>query len=268
MCLIIFAYKVHPKYPLIISANRDEFYERPTAKAHWWESHPNLLAGKDLKGGGTWLGVSKSGRFAALTNYRDLQHIRTDAPTRGALVTDFLVNDDVSAMEYLHSIPNDEAYNGYNLLLYENEKLFWHSNVSGESRQLKAGIYGVSNALLDTPWPKVENGKAFLKDLLTQNSDIFEVEKAFDYLKNTNKPNDKELPDTGVGIELERLLSPLYIQSPKYGTRCSTVVLVDVEGRIRFEERVYGEEGEGEVFEVLIVTFCCDNKKATEKAYV
>ncbi|MFK7907344.1 MAG: NRDE family protein, partial [Chitinophagales bacterium] len=182
MCLVIFAYKVHPKYPLIITANRDEFYKRPTVKAHWWESHPNLLAGKDLKGGGTWLGASKSGKFATLTNYRDLRHMRTDAPTRGTLVMDFLLNDEHSAMEYLDSIQNDEAFNGYNLLLYENEKLFWHSNIQGDSQELKPGIYGLSNAQLDTPWPKVELGKSYLKELITEDSLDFNTEKAFDYL--------------------------------------------------------------------------------------
>ncbi len=250
MCLIIFAYKAHPKYPLIVTANRDEFYERPTQQAHWWKSNPNILAGKDLKGGGTWLGVSKSGRFAALTNYRDLQHIRADAPTRGTLVTQFLEQDHLSALQYIEGIENDEAYNGYNLLLYENDTLVWHSNISGESRELKAGVYGVSNALLDTSWPKVEHGKDFLKDLLQKNKDTFEVEKAFDYLQNTLKPSDQELPDTGVGIELERLLSPLFIQSPKYGTRSSSVVLVDTKGNIRFEERVYQGAQGSRVFEV------------------
>lgn len=241
MCLIIFAYKVHPKYPLIITANRDEFYERPTAKAHWWESHPSLLAGKDLKGGGTWLGVSKSGRFAALTNYRGLQHVRPDAPTRGALVTDFLVDEnEPSAMEYLEGIENDEAYNGYNLLLYENDTLVWHSNVSGESRKLEAGVYGVSNALLDTPWPKVERGKAFLKGLILEDSINFDVEKAFDYLQDKEQPKDEELPDTGVGMDLERLLGTLFIKSPKYGTRCSTVVLVDEQENVSLEERGFG----------------------------
>ncbi|MGB0931068.1 MAG: NRDE family protein [Chitinophagales bacterium] len=243
MCLIIFAYKVHPKYPLIITANRDEFYERPTAKAHWWESKPNLLAGKDLKGGGTWLGVSKSGRFAALTNYRSLEHIKPNAPTRGSLVADFLVDENApSAMEYVETIENDEAFNGYNLLLYEKNTLVWHSNVSRESRELEAGIYGVSNALLDTPWAKVERGKFFLKELLSEDSVDFDIEKAFNFLQDTVRPNDDKLPDTGVGIELERLLGTLFIQSQKYGTRCSTVVLVDEKDTVFFEERVFGKE--------------------------
>lgn len=244
MCLILFAYKVHPKYPLIVTANRDEFYDRPTQKAHWWDTQPAILAGKDLKGGGTWLGVTQSGRFAALTNYRDLRHICPDAPTRGTLVTNFLLQENTSALQYAQTIENDEAFNGYNLLLYENQKdaLVWHSNVSGESRVLEAGIYGVSNALLDTSWPKVEAGKKFLKDLLNENEDTFDVEKAFSYLQDTFKPADETLPDTGVGLEWERLLSPLFIKSPKYGTRSSTVVLMDSTGNIRFEERVHGGE--------------------------
>ncbi len=244
MCLVIFAYKVHPKYPLIITANRDEFYKRPTVKAHWWESHPNLLAGKDLKGGGTWLGVSKSGKFATLTNYRDLQHMRKDAPTRGTLVMDFLLDDEHSAMEYLNSIQNDEAFNGYNLLLYEKEKLFWHSNVNGDSRELKPGIYGLSNAQLDTPWPKVELGKSHLRKLLTNDSADFNTQKAFEYLKDVWKPKDEDLPKTGVGLDWERMLSPMFIESEEYGTRCSTVVLVDKASNVYFEEHIHVGEVE------------------------
>ena len=241
MCLVIFAYKVHPQYPLIITANRDEFYKRPTVGAHWWESKPNVLAGRDLKGGGTWLGVSKSGKFATLTNYRDLQHMRKDAPTRGALVTDYLENDELTAMAYLQSIENDEAFNGYNLLLYENGQLFWHSNVSAKTEELESGIYGLSNAQLDTPWPKVLRGKQFLQKWMQKDFPNLDAEEAFAYLQNRERPKDADLPDTGVGIEWERFLSPMFIEEPKhqYGTRCSTVVLIDKNAEVSFEERVY-----------------------------
>lgn len=239
MCLVLFAYKVHPKYPLIITANRDELYKRPTQKAHWWESHPNLLAGKDLKGGGTWLGASKSGKFATLTNYRDMAHIRSDAPTRGTLVMDYLLNEEQDAMTYLQSIENDAAFNGYNLLLYEKGQLFWHSNVNGKSLQLEEGVYGMSNALLDTPWPKVLRGKQYLRSLLEENPTDFDVTKAFAYLKDQYQAKDKDLPNTGVTLEWERILSPMFIESVTYGTRCSTVVLVNDIGEIFFEERVY-----------------------------
>lgn len=237
MCLIAFAYQQHPKYPLIVIANRDEFYERPTEQAHWWEEKPNILAGKDTRGGGTWMGVGRNGRFAALTNYREPQNIKKDAPTRGLLVTDYLEGE-MPTEEYLAGIhEKGQAYNGFNLLTGGPEELWWYSNRGKEPKKLKPGIYGVSNALLDSPWPKLVSLKAKLAKLI--EAEAFNHEIALGALVDKHIAPDQELPKTGVPIAWERKLSAMYIEMEKYGTRCSTVLTYDQKGLIRFTERSY-----------------------------
>lgn len=242
MCLILFGYRVHPGYPLIIAANRDEFYARPTLRAGWWEENPAILAGKDLQAGGTWLGVSNTGRFSAITNYREPNNIKLHAPSRGALVTDFLEGS-VGAIPYLdHLRSMAEAYNGFNLLTYDGESLGWFSNRSHNPQPLYPGIYGLSNHLLDTPWPKVQQGKTNLAAQILSDRDI-NPENLFDLLKNDNLAPDDQLPSTGVSLEWERLLSAMCIKSPEYGTRVSTVVLIDHAGKVYFEERAFVPDG-------------------------
>ena len=164
MCLLLLSYKAHANYKMIIAANRDEFYSRPTAPSSFWKEHPDLLAGKDLKGGGTWLGITKGGKFAAITNYRNPANFMKDAPSRGKLVLDFLTERD-SPRNYADAlIKNSQLYNGFNLLLSNQSELYYFSNQMQKSVLLSPGIYGLSNHILDTPWPKVEKSKAsFIK---------------------------------------------------------------------------------------------------------
>lgn len=240
MCVIFFAYRVHPEYPLILLANRDEFYDRPTEKAQYWNDFPNILAGRDLVGGGTWLGVNKEGRFAAVTNYRDPNAV-TGTISRGNLVADFLKSDQ-PAENYLKDIQKkSDRFSGFNLLVGEinskKNEIFYFSNRGGEIENLAAGIYGLSNHLLDTPWRKAEKGKIALADFVNrkENSKV----RFFELLNDKTFADDKDLPDTGIGFELEKLLSAIYIKTPLYGTRCSTILTFDNEFNIDFDERVY-----------------------------
>lgn len=241
MCLIFVAYKHHPRYPLVVAANRDEFYARPTAPARFWADHPGLLAGKDLESGGSWLGVTRGGRFAAVTNYREPGKRRADAPSRGHLVTDFLLGADPPAA-YLHRVSARGAeYNGFNLLAGDVNSLGWYSNRADGAKTLTPGVYALSNHLLDTRWPKVERGKAGFESLL--GGETLDESQMLDLLADRAVAVEEELPDTGVGREWERVLSPIFINSDNYGTRSSTVISLDKDGRARFIERSYAPDG-------------------------
>lgn len=237
MCLIFLAWRQHPEYPLVVAANRDEFYARPTAPAAYWEDAPGVLAGRDLEGGGTWLGISRGGRFAALTNYRRGAGQVANAPTRGRLVSDFLMADS-SPVDYLASLVDQaSAYNGFNLLVGDGDSLYWFSTHGGEPLMLDSGIYAVSNDLLDTPWPKVLRGKKVFEGLLEERR--VDPSAIFDLLADGQTAEDAALPDTGIGLARERTLSPIFISSSDYGTRSSTVVLAGADGKVAFHERSY-----------------------------
>ena len=237
MCLITFAINCHPDYSLILAGNRDEFYDRPTTYAHYWEDIPHLLAGRDLQGGGTWLGISKTGRLAAVTNYRDPQNMRADARTRGDLTTAFLKDDDLSAREYLSGLHEKaDEYNGFNLLLFDGEKAFHYSNYEKSINELPAGVYGLSNALLDTPWPKLVRLKKSFEDAFSQqvaHEDLLAI------LEDSELAADHDLPDTGIPYEWEKAISSICIQTDNYGTCCSTVVTIDKRGQASFTERSF-----------------------------
>ena len=234
MCLILIAHGAHPDFPLVIAANRDEYYQRPTARAGFWQDHPHILAGRDLECMGTWLGVTRGGRFAALTNYRDPRERKTDAPTRGRLVSDFLASDR-EPREYLEQVAIEAPrYNGFNLLAGDIDGVFYFSSRSGSVQRMSPGIHGLSNHLLDTPWPKVTLGKQRLQAAL---ADEPSAETLLDLLHDREPAQKGELPDTGVGMELERVLSPALIVSPQYGTRASTAVLFGEDGSVGFTER-------------------------------
>jgi uncharacterized protein with NRDE domain len=315
MCLILFSLNAHPNFPFILAANRDEFYERPATTAHFWKDAPLLLAGRDEQGGGTWCGITRNGRFAALTNYRDVRTLKQNAPTRGHLLTNFLLevsqaspasgNGVYRAFELQgdlyrrvqraprssfqdtprnvpHSAPHDvrqsirhfgdwlnahaAQYNGYNILfgLFSRSDaqsavqchLWYQSNVGIPARPLDAGVYGLSNAFLDTPWHKVEHGKERFRAALMEYDVQSDAQSALQpeqrdeqYRQLTHKllavlydeqqARDEQLPDTGVGVEMERLLSSMFIRSERYGTRNSTVILLDREGIVSFTERIY-----------------------------
>ncbi len=237
MCLILFAKDIHPKYKLIIAANRDEFYQRPTKSAHFWEEDGSIIAGKDMEAGGTWMGMTKSGRISMLTNYRDLSNIKTDAPSRGHLVSDFLKNG-LESEKYLSQIAsNGEDYNGFNLISGTVDKLHYYGNYQNGVHEIKNGTHGLSNALLNTNWPKVEKGKAQLSEVISRIS--FETDELFEILRNDIKAADEKLPNTGVGYEKEKMLSPMFIKSENYGSRCSTVITVDSDNEVFFSERTY-----------------------------
>jgi uncharacterized protein with NRDE domain len=240
MCLLFIAWKSHPAYKLILAANRDEYYERPTAPAAFWHEAPDLLAGKDLRAGGTWLGVTRRGRIAAVTNYRDPTSIESHAPSRGRLVTDFLMGGQLPA-RYLGKLTESGGrYNGYNLIFGDMGTLYWYSNRGDGGRRLPAGLYGLSNHLLDTPWPKVAKGKEAFARILRKEQ--IPSEALFELLSDGSVAEDRALPHTGVGLEWERVLSPIFITSPVYGTRSSTLVYVDARDRVTFMERTFDSD--------------------------
>ena len=237
MCLIVLSYKVSERYPLILAANRDEFYERPSAPVSLWEDAAGVIAGKDLQRGGTWLGIKKTGSIAMLTNYRERPPFGRNAPSRGWLVRDFLVGDD-DPESYIETITaKKDQYNGFNIIVGDVNRLFYLSN-RGEMCELSPGLYGLSNRLLDTPWPKTERAKKAIESLLASKEDPL-PEEIFAILKDQSKPNDSELPDTGVGLEWERILSSIFITSPVYGTRSSSVIMIDRKNHCMFIERVF-----------------------------
>ncbi len=242
MCLIAFSYKTHPRYKLIVAANRDEFYQRPTRPAQFWteERYPQILAGKDLKANGTWMGISKSGKWGALTNYRDPQNIKEKAPTRGTLVLDFLKTKN-SAPQYLEELEGSaQNYNGFNLLAGDKDSLYHFSNENQKITEITPGIHGVSNALLDTPWPKLDQAKKELERVTSnQNPD---KEKLFEILKDPSKAPDDELPSTGIPYVWEKAISSVFIKTENYGTLCSTLLLIDYSGNVEFIERRYDSE--------------------------
>jgi len=238
MCLLLIAIESHPRYRAIFAANRDEFYNRPTAQAAFWEDAPQVLAGRDLLAGGTWMGMTRSGRFAAVTNYRDPSTHRPDALSRGHLVSDYLRGEETPLGYIKRLAERRHQYNGFNLVLGDRETFLWCSNRAPGERGLGPGVYGLSNHLLDTPWPKTEKGKAGLKGLIDEKVEP-DPESLFSLLSDRREADEEALPDTGVGLPLERVLSPIFITSPGYGTRSSTILLVDRENRVTFLERTF-----------------------------
>lgn len=238
MCLILFACLPEGPYRLVLGANRDEFYDRPTAAMGFWPDAPQVLAGRDLRGGGTWLGITTTGRLAAVTNYRDPASLLDQAPSRGQLISDFL-RGQAGPPAFLEDLaPRAGLYNGFNLIAADHDSLWWYCNRGGRPRKLAGGIFAISNHLLDTPWPKVQRGKAGLAALIRTDGAI-DPEAVFDLLADRTPAADRDLPDTGVGLEWERILSPIFIQSPGYGTRCSTVLLWEKSGRVNVWERAF-----------------------------
>jgi uncharacterized protein with NRDE domain len=246
MCLILFALDAHPAYRLVLAANRDEFTKRPAHAAHWWHYYPNVHGGLDLESGGTWLGITRRGRFAAITNYRDPANILPDAPSRGELTHQYLTHDSISPDDFAATLRRKgRQYNGFNMLWGdvsgETPDVHWYSNYAHDTSPAKvsSGIHGLSNALLNTPWQKVERGKMLLQNALETSSNPFNVTSMLlEILTDSERAPDDHLPDTGVGTELERTLSSMFIQMPdgNYGTRCSTVILVERTGRVHFTE--------------------------------
>jgi uncharacterized protein with NRDE domain len=242
MCLILIAFDSHPDYSLVVAANRDEFYERPTAPAAFWADYPGVLGGRDLKAGGTWLGIDRGGRLAAVTNYRQGEREPAAPRSRGQLVSGYLTTE-IDPASYLEQAERDaQLYNGFNLIAGNSRELFYFSNREGRRRFLEPGIYGLSNHLLDTAWPKVTSGKTALGALLSPGASEM-VPNLFALLADRRQAPDHSLPETGVTLAWERLLSAAFIATAEYGTRSSTVVLVDRGGGVLFVERSFGRDG-------------------------
>ena len=237
MCLILFSLNQHPRYKLIVAANRDEFYLRKTTPADYWKDHPDILGGRDLKAMGTWMGMTKSGRISLITNYRDPRNINPKAPSRGQLVSEYLIQS-VRPEEFLKSIePHAKQYNGFNLIVGNQDELWYFSNYQNEIRKIKNGFFGLSNHLLETPWPKVVRGKEKLALILKLDS--IDAEALLNALYDDKPARDEQLPETGIAMDLERALSSMFIKTPNYGTRCTTVLLVDQQNQVSFSERTY-----------------------------
>jgi uncharacterized protein with NRDE domain len=241
VCLILVGWRAHPDYPLVLAANRDEFFARPTAGASFWSDRPELLAGRDLQAGGTWLGLSRSGRIAALTNYRDGRAQQAAKVSRGVLVAEFLRGGSPPSAFGDALKADGREFSGFNLLAGDGKELCCYSNVNGELHRLTPGIYGLSNHFLDTPWPKVTEGKSALASAIDA---LPEVTRIFSLLANDAVQPDRLLPNTGVSADWERLLSAAFVRGPGYGTRSSTVITVDRRGRATFTERIWNRGAE------------------------
>jgi len=290
MCLILVAWQAHPDFPLVLAANRDEFFARPAAPAQWWADQPDILAGRDLEAGGTWLGVHRRGAFAGLTNFRDPASQRPGAPSRGALVADTLTGHQPVAERLAWLACHGGDYNGFNLIFSDNDELAVYESVSpplgrpeegslppggverglrgallrargtgrlckagpparsakgapisGRGQVLEPGVYGLSNHLLDSPWPKVLAAKSRLHSALDSLPDTAPL---LELLRDDRPAPDAALPRTGVSLEWERLLSSAFIRAPGYGTRCSTVILRDRAGHTSFREWTWNAAGE------------------------
>lgn len=242
MCLLVLAWNSDPRYRLIVAANRDEFHDRPAAPLDWWPDAPDVLAGRDLRGAGTWMGVSRSGRFGVVTNFRELERAPADAPSRGRLVTGFLTATS-SPREYLEQLgPEASRYAGFNLLVGGAGELHYFCNRNGaEPRPLAAGIYGLSNHWLDSPWPKLLLTRARLSRLV--GSDAIEASSLFELLADRTPADLDETPDTGLPPDWERALSAPFVVHERYGTRCSTVLLAEHSGRTTMFERRFDPLG-------------------------
>ena len=237
MCLIVVGWRVHSEFPLIVAANRDEFYARPTAFADYWPESPDVIGGRDLEAGGTWLGITRDGRFAAVTNVREPGAAK-GRHSRGRLTHAFLTGRQ-SAAEYVAQLSRDD-YSGFNLLVGDAQSLWYCSNRSALPRQLGPGIHGLSNHLLDSPWPKLLTARQGFEQAIAKLPDRAAL---FSVLADDEIVPDGELPNTGVPLEWERLLSAIFVHSEEYGTRASTVLSLSNDGRIVFEERSFGPEG-------------------------
>ncbi|WP_339784312.1 MAG: NRDE family protein [Imperialibacter sp.] len=237
MCLITFAWKHHPNYQLILVANRDEFYERPTAPLGYWNDNPDILGGRDLKEGGTWMGMHRSGRMTAITNHRDLTNIKASAPSRGNLTKDFLAGSQSSPSFYEGVKGQLDLFNGFNLLTLENNELYYFNNIQKELLQVKPGIYGLSNAFLDTPWPKVQKAKRYFE--ATLKKDHPSATEMIEWMGDGELAPDEQLPATGVSADWEKQLSAMCIQTENYGTCCTTVITIDHGGGVEYTEKTY-----------------------------
>jgi uncharacterized protein with NRDE domain len=242
MCLILFAHRLHPNFPLVLAANRDEFFARPTDAARFWPEHSHVLAGRDLEKGGTWMGVARDGRWSAVTNFRDGTRPDADSRSRGELVAGYLCHAAPGADYVAGIISRQQSYHGFNLLVGDRTGVQYLSNRTRRAETLAPGLYGLSNGPLDASWPKVERGKRALHATLANDAtDV--AEKLFEMLADRRIADEATLPRTGVSLEWERTLSAAFIAAPDYGTRSSTLLLIGNDDSVHFRERSFSPEG-------------------------
>lgn len=242
MCLVSFLWKQHEDHPLIVLANRDEFWDRPTAAAHWWEDHPDIWGGRDLQAGGTWMAMHKThGRFAWITNYREPIDPSISSPSRGELIPKFLLSQAPITTFTAWIQTHGKDYQGFNLIYGDSKALWYFSNRLAEpiAQQLAPGLYGLSNHLLDTPWPKVQIANAQL--LASSKHKQIDAIQMLNALTDKEKAEDERVPHTGVPFEMEKQLSPVFIDIPsvRYGTRVSTVLLMDKSFQLNAWEKTW-----------------------------
>jgi uncharacterized protein with NRDE domain len=242
MCLLVLAWQSHPRYRLVLAGNRDEFHARPSAAAGWWQDAAQILGGRDLEAGGTWLGVSRDGGFGVVTNYREIAAPTGARRSRGSLITEFLLTGQDAAgwSSELHAQGAD--YSGFNLLVGDREQLHYVTNRGPQPEPLDPGVYGLSNRCLDTPWPKLTRARAGFEEIIQNRS--LDAEALFGMLADRRQADEADLPDTGIPHDWERLLSSIFIVSPDYGTRASTVLLIGHDDRVSLEERRFDPDGE------------------------
>lgn len=247
MCLIIFAYQALPEMPLVVAANRDELFTRPSRQANFWpapHAEIDILSGRDLKAGGTWLGVTRQGRFAAVTNIRDPLQKEAKPKSRGELTVKFLIGS-MNAKDYCNLLkPDFDEYAGFNLLVGDGNSLWYANNFENLCHALTPGVYGLSNGILNSPWPKILNGKSQLAQLLADPTNL-STDNLIQMMQDSTQAADDLLPNTGVPLDLERSLSPAFISNPQrhYGTLCSTAVMLTTTGPNYFSEQNYSESG-------------------------
>ncbi len=240
MCLLLIAHRVHPVHPLIVAGNRDEFHARPTRDANWWDDEPGTLGGRDLEAGGSWLAINRLGRFAAVTNYRDRERPSASKVSRGALIREFL-DSDAEPADWLNAVDAD-AYAGFNLLVADNRRLGYLSNRGGGLEDLPPGIYGVANATLDTPWPKVVRTRAAFEALLSE--DTVETSDLLTVLADRRLADPEEIDSNDLPLKDTRRLSSPFVLAGEFGTRSSTVLLKNADGSVLFTEERFDESGE------------------------
>lgn len=242
MCILFIAVHQHSQYPLIIAANRDEFYQRPTEPSYIWDTQPSIIAGLDLEAGGTWMGINELGYISALTNIRAPDQMDPNAISRGFLVRDYLL-DMPTSEQFLTALgTNKDQYNGYNLLFGHWQNLQVYNNFEDSCSPLEDGFYGLSNASLNSPWPKVNKGVDALKAYCLEDT-ILNNERLFELLRDQHQAEDHLLPKTGVPLEWEKQLSSIFINMPSYGTRSSTILTIDIHHTARWQERSFDENG-------------------------
>ena len=242
MCLLLISYKQFDNFPLIIAANRDEYFDRPSQAAHFWKDNPLILAGRDLKHGGSWLGVSRKGRFAAVTNFREPPKKNAGARSRGILVSEYLMTD-IKAEDYLKDLLDRlEQFDGFNLLVGDRNALYFLGSLEKQIRILDTGVYGISNGIFNCTWPKVIQGKDQLVKIMNISGQPDET-LLFELLADDTIPSDDELPDTGIGLEWEQKLGSIFVKADPFGTRCSTLLSINLDGQVRFSERNFDNVG-------------------------